>query len=110
MSVKSGEVQRARFTETQIVAVLKEADIITIIGYRFPMEDNMMSFLFSYPLIENRKNRMKINILNTSDEISNIKKNIVSVLRGHPDNIEWKGFPLNNKDDAYQNLLICLNN
>src|SRR4030042_445201 len=94
----------------EAIDAIKETDIITIIGYRFPMEDNMMSFLFSYPLIENRKNRMKINILNTSDEISNIKKNIVSVLRGHPDNIEWKGFPLNNKDDAYQNLLICLNN
>lgn len=94
----------------EAIDAMKEADIITIIGYRFPTEDSMMSFLFSCPFIETRKNKLKINILNTSDdEISKIRKNIESVLRGNPNNIEWLSFPLKNNEDAYKNLSKVLN-
>lgn len=85
---------------------MKEADVITIIGYRFPTEDSMMYFLFSCP---SRKDKLKINILNTSDEISEIRKKIESILQGNPANIEWLSFPLKNNEDAYQNLIKVLN-
>ena len=96
----------------EAIDAMKEADVITIIGYRFPREDSMMSFLFSCPIIETRKNKLKINILNTSDdEISKIRKNIESILQGNPDNIEWQSFLLKNNEDeaAYQNLIKVLN-
>lgn len=93
----------------EAVDAMKETDVITIIGYRFPREDSMVSFLFSCPFIETRKDKLKINILNTSDEISEIRKNIEPILQGNHDNIEWKPFPLKNNENAYQNLTKALN-
>ena len=94
----------------EAIDAMKETDVITIIGYRFPAEDSMMSFLFSCPFIETRKDKLKINILNTSDdEIFEIRKNIESIVQGNPDNIEWLSFLLKNNGDAYQNLTKVLN-
>ncbi|HHT9104244.1 MAG TPA: SIR2 family protein [Candidatus Wujingus californicus] len=95
----------------EAIDAMKEADVITIIGYRFPREDSMMSFLFSCPFIETRKNNLTINILNTSDDEISIKKNIKSILQGNPNNIEWQSFLLKNNEDeaAYQNLIKVLN-
>lgn len=96
----------------EAIDAMKEADVITTIGYRFPTEDSMMSFLFSCPFIETRKDkkdRLKINILNISDdEISKIKEYIESILQGNPDDIEWRSFLLKNNEDAYQNLIKVL--
>ncbi|MBI5678175.1 MAG: SIR2 family protein [Planctomycetes bacterium] len=97
----------------EAIDAMKEADVITIIGYRFPREDSLMSFLFSCPFIETRKDnkdKLKINILNkTDDEISKIRKNIESILQGNPNNIEWLPFLLKNNEDAYENLIKVLN-
>lgn len=94
----------------EAIGAMKEADVITIIGYRFPTEDSMMSFLFSCPFIETRKDKLKINILNkTNKDISEIRKKIECILQGNPDDIEWSPFSLENNEDAYQNLIKVLN-
>ena len=93
----------------EAIDAMKETDVITIIGYRFPAEDSMMSFLFSCPLIETRKDKLKINILNkTNKDISEISKNIERILQGNLANIEWSPFSLENNEDAYQNLIKVL--
>lgn len=94
----------------EAIDAMKEADVITIIGYSFPKEDSMMSFLFSCPFIETRKDKLEINILNISDdEISKIRDEIKSILQGNLDDIEWRSFLLKNDEDAYQNLIKVLN-
>lgn len=91
------------------IDAMKEAEIVTIIGYRFPNEDSMMSLLFSFlPVV---KRTIRINILNRSaDEISKIRNHIEHILKGNSNNIEWTSFPLSNNQSAYKNLIDFLNN
>jgi len=99
----------------EAIAEMKNADIITIIGYSFPKEDVMMSFLFSCPdanEFENTK-KLKINILNKKDDCKNVKEHICNVVRANRENhIDWTPFELDssNIDEAYDNLISHLNN
>jgi len=94
---------------------MENASVVNIIGYSFPEPDQMMSFLMSCPdaneFFKKDNRKLKINILNTKNEIDRIKDHIKRCLRANPhEHIDWREFVLdsNNPNQAYENLVKSL--
>lgn len=95
---------------------IKDASVVSIIGYSFPEPDQMMGFLVSYSdaneFFEKDNRKLKINILNNKEAIPGIRENITKNLRANRNyHINWDEFVLDSKNlsQAYENLVKSLN-
>lgn len=91
---------------------MNTTNLITVIGYRFPPEDSMMSFLFSCPdaHVFFKKGKLKIHILNLESDVNFVQKHIIKVIRANSDtHLEWFLYPIEKINNPLEDLIKNLN-